>query len=283
MAASAGRSLRSMERNSSGHRPKAVLFAVVGIARQNGISLTAAGVAFYVFNSLVPLLVFAVVGLSAVGWLGLMADILGLLTAVEADRIVSIIERVIGDGAGRLRAATLAFVVLAWSALTMTQSINVAFGEVYNARKRRSWAVTAANSAVAFVIILLVIPLFLASVVTLTALTDATVVRVVSVPLVCLALFVAFVPMYVRFPGEAVSIREALPGAGVAAVAWTFGAVGFRLYLDVSGSVQLYGVAGAVMLLLTWLYLGGLALLLGAILNAVLGGRVNVDDAWTPK
>jgi membrane protein len=54
------------------------------------------------------------------------------------------------------------------------------------------------------------------------------------------------------------------------------------VYAGVSRSVDLYGVVGGLLLLLTWLYVGGLALLLGVVVNAVLAGRVDPDTVWRP-
>lgn len=84
--------------------------------------------------------------------------------------------------------------------------------------------------------------------------------------------------MYYRFPGRAITLREAFPGAAFVAVSWTVCAITFRLYVTSAEGVRLYGVIGGLLLLLTWLYIGGLTLLVGAILNAVLGDRVEVND-----
>ncbi|WP_254830684.1 YihY/virulence factor BrkB family protein [Haloglomus salinum] len=45
--------------------------------------------------------------------------------------------------------------------------------------------------------------------------------------------------------------------------------IGDSLYASTSQSVQLYGVAGGVLLLLTWMYVVGMALPVGTILNVV--------------
>lgn len=259
--------------------PASVIRAVVTVARENRISLAAAGVAFYVFNSLIPLLLFVVIGLSVAGQLEAVAELGGTLAAIEGERAVSMVEDVLGDGTGRLRAAAIAGVILAWSSLTMVQAVNVAFGVVYDVRDRRSKVTTALNTVMGFLTVVVVVPSFVVAVALLTVLVETTLVRLLALPLLFAALFVAFLPMYVRFPGEEVSTREAVPGAAFAAVGWTLCAVGFRVYLAGSESVQLYGVAGGVMLLLTWLYLGGLTLLLGVILNAVLAGRVTVESS----
>lgn len=47
-------------------------------------------------------------------------------------------------------------------------------------------------------------------------------------------------------------------------------------------SVHLYGVAGAVLVVLSWLSLDGLALLAGVVLDAVPAGRVAPDETWLP-
>lgn len=256
------------------------VLAVVAVARENEISLKAAGVGYYMFNSLVPLVVFLTIGFSVTGRFDIVAEFFGTLTGTDGERYLRVLEDVVGEGTGRARAAAIAGVLLAWSSLTMVQAINMAFGIVYNVRSQRSVIRTAVDSVVVFTTVLVSVPLFLAVVVSLTAFADDSVVRLFSVPLVFLTLLVAFLPMYYRFPGETITLREALPGAAFAAATWTACAIVFVLYVTTSQSVRLYGVAGAVMLLLTWLYVGGLTLLVGGITNAVLAGRVDADSEW---
>ena len=87
--------------------------------------------------------------------------------------------------------------------------------------------------------------------------------------------------MYYVLPEvDGVSVREILPGALFAAVTWTVASVIVRLYATASSSVALYGAVGGPLLVMTWLYVGGLALLVGAALNASLAGRVAPDAEW---
>jgi YihY family inner membrane protein len=89
-------------------------------------------------------------------------------------------------------------------------------------------------------------------------------------------LFVAFLPLYYVYPDVDVTVREVLPGTTVAAVGWTLLGAGFGIYADYAaseGTAALYGVLGAVLLLVTYFYLAGLVLLSGAVVNAVLAGR----------
>jgi membrane protein len=95
---------------------------------------------------------------------------------------------------------------------------------------------------------------------------------VVRPSLSMLTLTVAFLPMYYIFPDEVVSVREVVPGALVAATGWTALSLGFQFYVGATSTAS-YGIVGAVILLITWLYFGGLVLLVGAAVNAVLAGR----------
>jgi membrane protein len=59
------------------------------------------------------------------------------------------------------------------------------------------------------------------------------------------------------------------PGGAVAIVGWSIACVGFRVYLHFFNSFSVtYGSMGAVFILLTWFYMSGLMLLVGAEINS---------------
>ena len=59
------------------------------------------------------------------------------------------------------------------------------------------------------------------------------------------------------------------PGAAIGIVAWIMSSLGLRLYLHYFNSYSVtYGSLGAVIILLTWFYISGLMLLLGAEVNS---------------
>jgi membrane protein len=93
---------------------------------------------------------------------------------------------------------------------------------------------------------------------------------------------VAFFPLYYVFPDEDVSVREVIPGTIFAAVGWTALEGVFQFYVAVASKSETYGIIGAILLLLTWLYFSGLVVLLGAVINAVLAGRSEdtADLGW---
>ena len=59
------------------------------------------------------------------------------------------------------------------------------------------------------------------------------------------------------------------PGAAIGIIAWILSSLGLRLYLHFFNSYSVtYGSLGAVIILLTWFYISGLMLLLGAEVNS---------------
>ena len=73
------------------------------------------------------------------------------------------------------------------------------------------------------------------------------------------------------------------PGAVAAVALWLGTSFGFKLYLDVLDTFALtYGSIGAVIILLLWFYLSGMAILVGAEVNAVIedAGASRPGLAW---
>jgi membrane protein len=69
--------------------------------------------------------------------------------------------------------------------------------------------------------------------------------------------------------------RWVTPGAVIAIVGWVICSLGLRLYLHCFNSFTItYGSLGAVIVLLTWFYITGLMLLLGAEVNSEIQAAV---------
>jgi membrane protein len=96
-----------------------------------------------------------------------------------------------------------------------------------------------------------------------------------SVAWFAIAAIVLFVVLLYRFaPNVRCRLGAILPGAVVAAAGWVGAIRLFRLYVDNFGSYdRVYGSLGAVVVYLTFLYLTGLVLFIGAELNGELAGR----------
>ena len=262
---------------------------VVAVAHERQLSVTAAGLAYHAFNTLVPLVILALVGASLADGLEPLVSTLETAVGLEGTVTDGGLEGMTNGGA-RTRAALLAVAVLLWSAVRLFQAINSAFTDVYGGRTDESYVTTAATVTLVTALYTVLVTVTIAVGVALVTVVGISLSVVVnggwttagSTLLLTGLLLAVFLPMYYLFPQPDVSVAEVLPGTAFAAVSWTVLAVGFRFYVSTSESVALFGIAGAVLLILTWVYLGGLCLLLGAVLNAVRADHVDPEEKWVP-
>lgn len=260
----------------------AFLSDVVAVSRERQLSVKSAGLAYHAFNTLVPLIILLLVGVSVVDALDTVLRTLESVSGLDAAATEGTLDEVTGNGGGRLRATGLAFVILAWSGVRLFQAINSTFTAVYGSRRRQSLSDAVIEVLLSSMTVVVVVALVGVVGVGLSLVVDGLWWRLLSPVLLFGLLVAAFLPMYYVYPQTDVSIREVLPGTAFAAGAWALLAISFRFYVRTADSVELYGVAGAVLIVLTWVYLGGLCILLGAVGNAVLAGRVEPDDGWVP-
>lgn len=90
-------------------------------------------------------------------------------------------------------------------------------------------------------------------------------------PIVVLAIVLVTAMIYYFTPNVRQNWRWLTPGSVFAVVGWIGTSLLFAFYVNNFGSYnKTYGSIGAVIVLLTWMYLGGLVLLIGGQINAVL-------------
>ncbi len=251
-----------------------MLRAVYAIIRQSQLTFLAAAIAYYAFVSIIPL---ALLGLALGQLFG--ADRLAPLLA-GADQFLTpealdIVGHSLADSTAQGGATIISLGFLAWSATKVFRGLDVAFSQVYGVSEVESLPSKLLDAA----IVLLGIPVALAAGAALGVilpLFDWLPLAGVTSRLALLAvLSVVFFPMYYRFPDVEVSVREAIPGTVVAAAGWALLATGFSFYTTYVTDFQLYGILGAALLLVTWLYLGGIIIMVGAVVNTVLAGSPN--------
>ncbi|WP_306052869.1 YihY/virulence factor BrkB family protein [Natronococcus wangiae] len=263
---------------------------VTAVARERQLSVKSAGLAYHAFNTLVPLVILVLVGATLVDALEPILRALESATGLEGAVTEDGIEEAAGTAGDRVRAASLALVILLWSAARLFQAVNSAFTDVYDSRDDQSYvgnvvtvtAVTVVNAVLLTATFALGVALVSVVGVSLPVRAGGMPAAVGSAVVLAAVLPGVFFPMYYLFPQADVSAAEVLPGTAFAALSWTILGAGFRLYVVTSESVALFGVAGAILLILTWVYLGGLCLLLGAVFNAVLADRVDPEEEWAP-
>lgn len=257
-----------------------IIASTIAVAREKRITVDAASLAFYAFNCLVALavLIYSVFSLTGTG--STLATTLETLTGVGAAEFQQFFDRLGTNTASRRRTIGLGVVITVWSSLQLFREMESVFAEVYEIREDRSVRRHLVHSV-------LVLATVTVTVVVMVSIGSLFLFRatgwqgVVLGPFALwLSLVVLFFPMYYTFSGNDTSVREVLPGAAFAAAGWAVSAVGLRIYADVAESVDVYGSVGAVLLVLSWLYVVGLSMVLGVVLNALLAGRIEADRDW---
>ncbi|MFB6194776.1 MAG: YihY/virulence factor BrkB family protein [Haloplanus sp.] len=256
-----------------------VVRAVVREMRARDATLLAASIAYYAFVSLLPSLVLAMVVATAIGGPSLRAELLALAGRYLLPVGQELVERAIENTAGRGGVTFVGLAVLLWGSLKLFRGVDTAFTRIYGTESqgfldslRDGATVLAAVGVGAFAGVALVGAISLVQ----------SPLLVVAAPLLFGGVLTAVLfPVYYLAPSVRLAPREALPGAVFAAAGWTLLGTAFAVYAaatTATGQVALYGVLGAVLLLVTWFYLAGLVLLAGATLNAVLAGRIADRD-----
>jgi membrane protein len=180
---------------------------------------------------------------------------------------------------------TFGLVAAIWSASVGFSAIQDSLNVVYNIKETRSY-VAARLSAIGVTIILMVlVTLMLAALLGadffvrvanihinhhfLAAAVDVIITGLGwIIAIILLSLF--FAVIYYFAPNVKASQWHWLtPGSAVGIIGWILASIGLRVYVHFFNNYTVtYGGLGAVIVLLTWFYLTGLMLLLGAAINS---------------
>ena len=262
-------------------RFRVVAGAVVREVRAENVTFMAGSIAYHAFVSLLPFLLLVLWVVSAAGdeelARRLLEAVAGYLTPETVELLVEAAFRATGDA----RISVVGVVVLVWGTLRIFRGFDHAFSDIYESESANTFLDQVRDGVVVFGAIGLALFVISTADVFVPLPSFGPLQVLVGSALSVVAVSVALLPMYYVFPDVDVSVREVVPGAVVGAVGWTVLSAVFRYYVALS-STSSYGIVGVVILLVTWLYFGGLVLLVGAAVNAVLAGRSEdaADIAW---
>ena len=254
-----------------------VVKSLVEAARSEQITFIAASLAYYTFVSLMPLLLLFLVVATAIGGEGVAVAAVERVGGVLSPGGEDLLESALTSSEGRSSATVVGIAFLLWGALKVFRGLDVAFAQLYGTSGPDSFLDQLQDAVVALVAVGGGIALS-ALVGAVVSLSGVAVAGTLATPALAVALTFAFLPLYVVLPDPDIRVVEAVPGAVLAGGGWALLGTGFRVYAENAASFQLYGIIGGVLLLVTWFYLGGIVLLLGGVLNAVLAERASVDD-----
>ena len=255
-----------------------------GRSGRNNIAIASAGVAFYVFLSIVPLLAATVLTYGLVADPTRVAADIGRISSVMppsaaelfADQLENVVETSGGKkGIGLIVALGIALFGARNGAGSILTALNIAYGV---AEKRSFVRANAVALLITVCGILGVIVAFgaIAALTAFTALLPPGLALTSSgvTYLATLAGGIAGSAALYRFAPnrEAPGWKTVLPGAIFAALGWLVLTLGFGIYVSQFGNYNAtYGSLSAVVVLLTWLYFSAYVLLFGSELNAAWG------------
>lgn len=266
---------------------KDIAYRLKDQARDDHVTLTAAGVAFFWFVALIPLLI---AGLSLYG---LVADPTTVVSAIEefatgapdevVDLLTAQLTNVASSSSTGLGIGLVAGVAVAlWSASSgmsnLVEAINIAYDEDDG---RPFWRKRLLG--LAFTVGFL---LFAAAIIAVLRLApDGSGTAGVALTgmswLVVGLLMVAAISLLYRFAPnrEEAQWRWVTWGAVIALVLWMAASVGFSFYVRFFGTYnETYGTLGAIVVTLLWLFITAIALIMGAEINAEIEHQTALDS-----
>ena len=263
------------------------------MTRKN-ISAFAASAAFFLFLSLVPLLM----SLCAVlPYTSLTAD--DLITAilkVMPNAIDGFVERVVYDVYARSAGTITVFAILTiWSAAKAMLALIQGLNEVNDIEENRSYILLRFIACIYTVIMLVAILLSIfimvfGNVIVNIALKDFPQLKLI-VQLVMrfrflfswLILTVIFALVYSLVPSGRLNFKRQIPGAVFSAVVWSAASYVFSVYVESFNGFETYGSLTTVVILMFWFYMMMYILLIGANINRYFGPVYKFLFGWLDK
>lgn len=235
------------------------------------VTFMAAGIAYNAFVSLAPLLLLVLFVTSVFGG-NLESRLVALAEESLPGPIAGVVTQVFQGGSGVAGASAVGIIVLLWGTLKIFRGLDTAFSEIYETEGKNSFVDQVIDGLVVLVALIVAVVATIVATTVVAILSETVPLIQYLTPVVLIGgLVAAFLPIYYRFPDTDLDWEHVLPGAVFAAVGWAALQAVFQVYLSFSSGGS-SGFFGGVIVVITWLYFSGLVLLLGAVINAVIGG-----------
>jgi membrane protein len=258
----------------------------------------AAALAYYFLFALFPALLFLTSLLGMLPLQGLMERLIAYAEQAMPGDAASIVRRTLTEIQTGARGGLLSFGALAalWAGSNGMASVMTALNAAYGVADARPWwkrrllSIVLTFGFALFIISALVLivfgPRIGESVANWLGFGDvfALAWNLVNVPVVVFFVLLGIALVYYFAPATKQHWRWVTPGSVVGLVLWLAMSYGLRLYVTSFADYgATYGSIGGVILLMLWLYLSGIALLVGAEINAEIEQAAAERGAVTAK
>jgi membrane protein len=250
-----------------------VLRAIVHEARVEKLTFMAGSIAYHAFLSILPLVLLVLTVVERTQNVAVRDSVLGIMQAVLTEESSQLLQQGVTDADASVSLLGLAFLV--WGALRIFRGLDTAFSDIYETGANNSFGDQLADGLLMLLTVALALVgvSLVANVVSVAV--DGVAGRLLRAVATAVGLFVVFYPMYYIFPDTDMSPVEVIPGAVFAAVGLT---VAQALFTTFKAGGAGTNIVASILVLLTWLYIIGLIVLLGATVNAVLSNRSDDVD-----
>lgn len=250
--------------------------------RKQDINAYASSMAFFLFLSLVPMLI---VICTMIPYTPLTQENLVLFfTDFTPDAMDPMVENLIAEvydqSAGILSVAILATI---WSAGKAVLALMRGLNAIYDVEEERNYFVVRFLASLYTLVMLLVVIISLVLMVFGNRLVDLVLHRIPQLEvvvsflmnfrfvLVWVVFTILFGMIYAYIPNIHLKFREQLTGAMFTAIVWNVFSWGFSMYVDFGGVGSVYGSLTMIVLGMVWMYCCMYIVLVGAFLNRYFG------------
>lgn len=254
---------------------------------RKNISSFSASTAFFLFLSLVPMLIMicTIIPYTPLTEENLLHAVMEIVPGKLEPLLSSMISDVYDKSAGVL---SIAAVATLWSAGKGVLALIRGLNEVNEVEEQRNYFLlrTVASFYTLIMLMVLVLSLFLN--VFGNVLLDMIFAKVPETRMlfdffmhfrflaVWLVLTIFFTLVYTYVPNKKLKIKAQIPGAVFSAVVWSIFSWGFSIYVEKSGSFNIYGSLSMIIIIMLWLYFCIYIIMIGAQINRYFGPAYKV-------
>ena len=247
--------------------------------RHDDISVYASGIAFFLFLSLIPLLIVIcyLIPYTPLTESDLMIACINLVPKQMEPWIIGLIRHIYDKPKGIFPTTLL---ITIWSAGKGMLALMRALNQIHDVMEKRGYfRLRIIASIYTVVILLILIVTFILGVfgrnILKKLIENAIGIEKIRTDMISIASFVimmgvtiiAFSGIYTYIPNKKISFKNQIPGSVFVASAWGIFTFGFSIYIEYFSGFTTYGTLGIIILFLLWLYFCSYIMLVGAIIN----------------
>ncbi len=246
--------------------------------KKQNISAFAANTAFFLFLSLVPMLIMVctIIPYTPLTEENLVNLVMDLTPDMMDPLVKGLIAEVYEKSAGILSIAVVATV---WSAGKGVLALMRGLNAINGVEEERNYLAVRMVASFYTVVMLVALILSLFIMVFGNQLVSFALHRIPQLQVIVsflmhfrflfglVVLILLFAMIYAFVPDKKLRFREQIPGAVFSAVVWSVFSWGFSVYVGSTGSFSIYGSLSIIIIVMLWLYFCMYIIMIGAYLN----------------